>query len=210
MYTELIYDFDGTLADTYPVFTDCMMELLARHGIKADRETVYAQLKVTIANAISCYDWGEFSKKEITKEFKEIRNAYPVEKQHPIEGAREILELAIKQGRRNYVYTRSDGIVAVLLKSWGMDHLFTYIIDSKADFRPKPEPDALNWLCEEYKLDKSKCLMIGDRDLDTESGTNAGMKNVMFDPEGFYTNTPADYRIDALSELAEVMEGKRG
>ena len=52
--------------------------------------------------------------------------------------------------------------------------------------------------------------MIGDRDLDTECGTNAGMKNVLFDVEGYYADCPCDYKIDSFKELEEIMDGKRG
>ena len=79
-----------------------------------------------------------------------------------------------------------------------------YIIKAAADKTYQ------NKLLEEFGLDKSKCLMIGDRDLDTECGTNAGMKNVLFDVEGYYADCPCDYKIDSFKELEEIMDGKRG
>lgn len=208
MYNELIYDFDGTLSDSYPIFAKVFLELLKKHGIESDYDTVYSQLKVTIAHTISCYDWGEFDRKAIAREFHDMHEAIALEEQKPLPGAMEILEFAIKNGKRNYLYTRSGGIATELIKKWGMYDHFTYIIDANSKFPPKPKPDALNWLCEEYNLDKSKSLMIGDRALDTDSGANAGMKSCMFDPEGYYTQTPADHRINDLLELEDIMMGK--
>ena len=55
MYTDLIYDFDGTLFDTYPVFTEALLIFLKRHGIESDYETAYKRLKVTVGYALRSY-----------------------------------------------------------------------------------------------------------------------------------------------------------
>ncbi len=205
MYNDIIYDFDGTLSDTYPVFADCFLELLKNHGMESDYETVYKQLKVTIAHAMSCYDFGDIPKKELSKEYHELHQSVALDVQKPINGALEILEFAVKNGKRNYLYTRSGGIATELCQKWGMDKYFTYIIDANSPFKPKPCPDALNWLCEEYGIDKEHALMVGDRDLDTDVGENAGLKTCLLDVERLYTHLVVDHRIESLKELEDIM-----
>ncbi len=205
MYTDLIYDFDGTLSDSYPIFTKCFLQLLENHGMKGDYDTVYKQLKVTIAHAMSCYEWGDVEKKTLSKEFHAIHESIALEEQKPLRGALEILEFAAKNGKRNYLYTRSGGIATELCRKWGMDKYFTYIIDANSPFKPKPCPDALNWLAEEYGINKEYALMVGDRDLDTDVGENAGMKTCLLDTERLYTHLTVDHRIDSLKELEDLM-----
>ena len=47
MYQNIVYDFDGTISDTYPIFTKALLVLLERHGIKGDYDECYALLKVS-------------------------------------------------------------------------------------------------------------------------------------------------------------------
>ena len=42
MYDYLIYDFDGTISDTYPA-TKALLELLGRWGRQADYSTAYSK-----------------------------------------------------------------------------------------------------------------------------------------------------------------------
>lgn len=210
MYTDLIYDFDGTLFDTYPVFTEALLILLERHGIASDYETAYKRLKVTVGYALKSYGFDGDLFKPANKEFKAIYWELAKTKQKPLPYVIEVLDYAVNCGKRNYIYTRSGKEILELLDKWGMTDKFTYVIDASMPFPTKPDPAALNWLCEHFGLDKSKCLMIGDRDLDTECGTNAGMKNVLFDVEGYYASCPCDYKIDSFKELEEIMDGKRG
>ena len=72
-------------------------------------------------------------------------------------------------------------------------------------FPTKPAPDALNYLCAKHGLDKKDCIMIGDRDIDTDCGRNAGMKGCLFDPEHYYDDSDVDYRIDNLLQLKNII-----
>ena len=56
MYTDYIYDFDGTIADSYPLYTETMLEILKRHGLDDTYESAYARLKISIGNAIRSYN----------------------------------------------------------------------------------------------------------------------------------------------------------
>lgn len=41
MFEEYIWDFDGTLYDSYPVILDGFMATLNDYGIQADRREIY-------------------------------------------------------------------------------------------------------------------------------------------------------------------------
>lgn len=205
MFDELIYDFDGTLFDTYPVFTEALLIFLERHGIRSDYDTAYARLKVTVGYALRSYGFDGDLFKPANKEFKKIYWELAKTKQKPLPYVPEILEYAVKNGKRNYVYTRSGKEIVELLDDWGLTDKFTFIIDATMDFPTKPDPAALNWLAERFSMDKSKCLMIGDRALDTECGNNAGMRSCLYDYEGYYPDTYADYKINSIEELKDII-----
>ena len=203
-YKHLIYDFDGTLSDTYPCFTATVLELIKKYGISDTYENVYDNLKVNVGYALKQYDLGKDAA-EARRDFHVIHNELAPKIQKPYPEAEEILRYAMAQGHKNYLYTHSGKIVKILLEQWGIADCFEDIIDSTMKFPTKPAPDALNYLCEKHGLDKKDCLMIGDRDIDTDCGRNAGMKGCLFDPDHYYDKADVDYRIENLLELKNII-----
>lgn len=203
-YKHLIYDFDGTLSDTYPCFTETVLELIKKYGISDTYENVYSNLKVNVGYALKQYDLGKDAA-EARRDFHVIHNELAPKIQKPYPEAEEILRYAMAQGHKNYLYTHSGKIVKILLDQWGIADCFEDIIDSTMKFPTKPAPDALNYLCEKHGLDKKDCLMIGDRDIDTDCGRNAGMKGCLFDPDHYYDKADVDYRIENLLELKNII-----
>ena len=105
MIKEIIYDFDGTISDTYSIFAEAFLELLRRHGVEETYENAYKHLKVSVGHAISQYNC--FTERP-NPEFHEIHNAMALERQMPLEGALDILKYACENGGRNYIYTHSS------------------------------------------------------------------------------------------------------
>ena len=203
-YKHLIYDFDGTLSDTYPCFTEAVLETLKDFGLSDTYESVYSKLKISVGHTMRSYDFG-IDDKTARKHFHQIHNRLAPEIQKPYPEAEEILRYAMANGHKNYLYTHSGKIVKILLEKWGIADCFEDIIDSTMSFPTKPAPDALNYLCEKHGLDKNDCIMIGDRDIDTDCGRNAGMKGCLFDPEHYYDDADVDYRIVNLLELKNII-----
>ncbi len=203
-YKHLIYDFDGTLSDTYPCFTEAVLRTLKDFGMSDTYESVYAKLKVSVGYTMRCYDFGMDSA-AARKYFHDIQNELAPKIQKPYPEAEEILRYAMANGHKNYLYTHSGKIVKVLLEQWGIADCFEDIIDSTMSFPTKPAPDALNYLCAKHGLDKKDCIMIGDRDIDTDCGRNAGMKGCLYDPEHYYDSADVDYRIENLLELKNII-----
>ena len=203
-YKHLIYDFDGTLSDTYPCFTEAVLQTLKDFGLSDSYESVYAKLKVSVGHALKSYDFG-IDSAEARKHFHKIHDEIAPKIQKPYPETEEILRYAMAQGHKNYLYTHSGKIVKILLEQWGIADCFEDIIDSTMKFPNKPAPDALNYLCEKHGLDKKDCIMIGDRDIDTDCGRNAGMKGCLFDPEHYYDSADVDYRIQNLLQLKNII-----
>lgn len=204
MYDYLIYDFDGTLSDTYPIFTEAFLKMMEKYNIPQDYDTVYGLLKQSVGAAIANYEFP-MSKKEVRVEFEAIYQPIAVEKQNLFPDAADILRFGLANGKKNYVYTHSGKWVYALFERMGISDCFDFVIDSTYDFPRKPDPTALNFLIEKCGIDKSKALMIGDRDLDIEVAHAAGINACLIDPENFYPELKTEYRIKALSELEEII-----
>lgn len=203
-FKELIYDFDGTLSDSYPCLTNAFLDTLEYYGLSDSYENVYAKLKISVGHCKNSYEFPA-PIEEVSKKYKEYHLARAYDEQHALPGAAEILKYAADMGCRNFIYTHSATLPAELLEKWGLDGYFTEIVNKTYGFPGKPAPDALNYLVGKYDLDLTQCLMIGDRDIDTECGKNAGMAGCLYDPEHYYDGTYVEYRITDLRELKKII-----
>ena len=68
----------------------------------------------------------------------------------------------------------------------GLSDLFSDAVTRLDGFPAKPAPDALRYLIQKHRLDLSRCVMVGDRDIDLDAAKNAGIACALFDPDGFY------------------------
>jgi len=204
MYQDIIYDFDGTISDTYPVFTEALLILLERYGIKDSYENAYLLLKKSVGQALKSYN---FNKKysEISNEFATIHNEIAFKKQKPYPDALLLLKSVVDAGKCNYIYTHSGALVTELMKKWGLSEYITDTIDSTLDFPRKPDPAALNFLLNKHNIVKKSALMVGDRDIDIDVAHNAGIDACLYDYENYYPDVNAEYSVKTLSDLINII-----
>lgn len=201
MFDYLIFDFDGTVSDTYPVFTKALIRLLAENGIDADYETAYKQLKVSVGYALDQYDINEDARRGYMKIFKEIAR----EEQKAFPEAAQILEFSKRAGKRNYIYTHTGKFVYELLDKMELTGYFDFVLDGSYDFPRKPAPDALNFIIEKCGIDRSRAIMIGDRPIDTDAAANAVIAGCLIDVGGYFPDYKTDYHINSLLELKDII-----
>ncbi len=208
MYKHLIFDFDGTISDTYPLFLAFYREIVEKHGLtmQCNNDELYRGMKDNLKVGYQAMRINEealpykpFLKEVFALQGERYRDfqAFPA--------AVELLQKSVENGRKNYIYTHSNGeVVSKMLQNMGIDHLFEFMLDSTYPFPRKPAPDALNFLVEKLSLDRAECLMIGDRPIDALAGMNAGMKGCLWDAEGLFPDEKIDYIVKDLAEIAEI------
>ena len=204
MYTDFIYDFDGTISDSYPIFTRALLNVMKRHGIEDRYETVLQRLKVTMKHAIECYPF-EISAEEVVREYAVEREPMMRGEAMPFADAEALLAHVVACGGRNFLYTHSGQIAWDLLEKWGLKKYFVGGVTKDHGFPSKPAPDALFYLFETYAIKPENALMVGDRALDLDAGKNAGIHGALLDPDGFYTTYPCEHRVRALCELQALI-----
>lgn len=203
MYDNIIYDFDGTVADSYPYFTRALKLTLEHYGKEDTYESILANLKISVRHALRHYAFPD--RAEAKKMMYDIYHRLALAEQGPVLGAAEALRYASQNGKKNFLYTHSDGFPRLLLEKWGLLDEFTFIIDSTFHFPAKPAPDALNYLCERFSLDRSRSLMVGDRDIDVLAGLNAGMHGCLFDDGHFYDSFDCEHTLRDMHELIGII-----
>ena len=201
MTRHFIWDFDGTLYDTYPHTLAAFCETFRRRGVEIDSAEAYRRFKVTMWDAFRYYGVDE----DFIQAFYAVEDDLDFEpKGAPFPGIPALLEEIVRRGGRNYLYTHRDRVSLAYLRRDGLEPLFAGFITREDGFPLKPAPDALRSLLRTYALAPGACLMIGDRAIDVQAAAAAGIPGCLFDPER--TGVAADclYRCDTVPALSAL------
>lgn len=204
-YKHIIFDFDGTLSDSYPSFVKAMKTVMQRYGIEKSNEEIYHLLKkYSTAHVFDNCGFGE-SKSEAKRQFRMLSDELLRCEATPIECTEEILRFIAENGAKSYIYSHSGDIVSNNVKRWGIETYFTDYQLGDTEFPRKPAPDALLNLMKKNGLKADECIMVGDRDIDILAGKNAGMAGILMDTEGYYPQLSVEYRITELKEIKNCL-----
>ncbi|EJR54060.1 HAD hydrolase, family IA [Bacillus cereus VD107] len=184
---NILWDFDGTLFDTYPVYTKILSQVL---GSKVSKEEIYAQLKISFSHAIDFY---KLSKEQIS-EIDVLESQIIIADIKPFEKVEEILKFADK----NVIMTHKDreGVLS-LLNHYGWDKYFVDMVTIDDGFPRKPNSLAYDHLHKMHNID----LAIGDRELDLLPAKELGISTCMFQGKC----DVADYSLSHYSEFFKVV-----
>lgn len=202
MLKHFIWDFDGTLFNSYPTIVEAFRRALEEYGHTADKEEIFSRMIITIPSACAYYQEKFSLPDECIDRFRELQKELEPEYLVPMEGAVEICEEIVKRGGKNYIFTHRGTTTHDFMKSSGMGAFFTeYVTNADPAFDRKPSPNAVLYLMEKYGMDPEETVMIGDRPLDVQSGKNAGAHGCFFDSGNTGTDGGADWIIHSLDEL---------
>ena len=203
MIDHYIFDFDGTISNSYPIFLRIFKEIAEDRGylIEMSDKELDRAMKITLAHAFEVLGWNKHCTwKDFLDEFHLRQKAY-TQDYRAFPEAETLLKQIAKKGKKSYIYTHSGKVVHDMLKNMGLYHFFDFILDSSFDFPNKPKPDALLFFINQFGLDPSACMMIGDRPLVAQAGINAGMKGCLWDQDNLFPDYLPDLRVKSLLEI---------
>lgn len=180
---NILWDFDGTLFDTYPAFTDCLYEVLKAKVLKTD---IHQELKISFTHASNYFQLTD----EQIKEFKEKEASLSPNLKQPFPFVEDVL----KQSNINVIMTHKPrNEVETILDFYNWNHYFKEIVAGDDGFPRKPDSTSYKYLHNKYKLD----VAVGDRELDILPAKKIGLITCLFQNKtpgaDFYLNTYKDF-----------------
>ena len=203
-YRCFIWDFDGTLYDTYDRIVRAVKKAMDEMGLSDEGLNVKALAKTTLRGACEVIAGAKRADELLSCYFAHAEDEGP-ESMQPFPGCEETLKAIVDKGGFNYLYTHRDKTALDALSRDNLEQYFRDFITDEADFPSKPAPDALNWLIDQHYLDRSECIMIGDRIIDVNAGKNAGIAGALFDPDRFYSEDDADFFFTRLTDIPDTL-----
>lgn len=205
-YTDLIWDFDGMLFDTYPRMARAFQKALDEVGVTDDYDTVMARIKISVRQAAIDYaNEHGLDQQRLMDLYHKYEHAMPVETMIPYDGICEMLKDAAAAGCRHYLYTHRDNTALEALERYEIRDLFVGAITILDPFPAKPAPDALLSLMKRHSVNADQALMLGDRDIDVKAARNAGIAGALYDPAHFYDDFENELRTDSVQGLRKLI-----
>ncbi|AKP66621.1 HAD hydrolase-like protein [Companilactobacillus ginsenosidimutans] len=186
--TSIVWDFDGTLANSYPGMVIAVQQSLKDNfQIELSKDTIYKDIKDT---SIRQYITDLFSEKResgenVDRDVKIFYHDYKLlEKQYQnkirlIPHALNTLKLLNEQGVQQFVVTHRDESIYELTKSLEIEDIFTEVVSVEKDFKRKPDSNMLDYLIKKYSLNTSDLWVIGDRKIDIDFGKSVGANTML-------------------------------
>ncbi|WHY63178.1 HAD hydrolase-like protein [Cytobacillus firmus] len=181
---NILWDFDGTLFDTYPAYTAIVRGVM--NDKKVSDEEIFCQLKVSFSDAFQHFKLNEEQIKTIRMRARQLR---PNDLK-PFPNVEQVL----KQADKNVIMTHKErDDVLSILTFHKLDGYFTDMVAGDDGYPRKPHTASYEFLHEKHKVD----LAIGDRKIDILPAKKLGIRTCLFQNEAhgadYYLNHYRDF-----------------
>lgn len=216
MIKAVIFDMDGTIADTLKSIADCSNEILEKHNLeKRDIE----RYKYYLGGGFSEMFKRIFKDMNIENEelliklygeMIELYNKRMLETTALYDGIRELLTELKERGIKLAVFTNKNhnSAVKILSNVFGKEY-FDAIEGFRPGRSPKPDIEGIEDIMTELSLNSEEILYVGDSDTDMICGKRAKLKTIGvlwgFRTEDELLRNGADFVISTPEELLKFI-----
>jgi HAD superfamily hydrolase (TIGR01549 family) len=213
MYSAILFDFDGTLADTLDLYIKAYDIALKKFGFVFDSNEIVKKCFGKTEQDV-CNDLGILNK---TQEFRDsyyeaidklFKNA------ELFEPTQSIVKYCHDKGLKVGIITfGSRWYIDKMLEQFNIRSSFDIVISQSDVIKAKPDPEAVFVVCKRLNTDPVKTIVVGDSRSDILMGKAAGSKTVLvlyekykyFSDINSLTSSDPDFTIKSLDDLKRII-----
>lgn len=177
MYKNLIFDFDGTIADSKECSIVATQKSFKERGLEEPTVNLieyYMGIPIEKSfSLMSSVDLDDHQLEALIKTFrqnyKEVESSYLKLYKHMTEQ----LQLLSKDKQLFVVSSKKTDVLIRNLEILDIDHLFTEVIGSDKVNHYKPSADGINYILNKYQLENEETIYIGDAIFDIQMANSA-------------------------------------
>jgi phosphoglycolate phosphatase len=214
MVKLVVFDLDGTLADTLADLAASVNQALAKRGLTTYPDEAYKHfvgngvdnlIRQTLAD-----HYTPALAAEVKADFSAYYAGHSMDYTAVYPGIAALLQRLSDSGIMTAVISnKPDAFVPHILGTLYPDHRFSYLSGQKPDIPRKPDPASLLIYLESVGVSKEDTLYVGDSDVDVRYAHAAGVRvcGVSWGFRGAdeLRAAGADRIADTADELAEVI-----
>ncbi len=212
----IIFDFDGTLADSQSLLVGLVNQVLAAQGLPVAPEQAVAEcigLPLAVVFRRNLQEAGDddiatlcrvYRAHADTQEFVRRFRLFP--------GVRATLDRLRASGTQLAIGTsKGQATTHDILKHCGIDDVIDAVVGGDAVTRGKPHPETVDQLVTQLGASRDRTLMVGDTTFDIEMGHAAGVATCAvtygMQPEASLRALKPHFVIDRIEELEQIALG---
>ena len=213
MIKALLCDFDGTLANTLPLYVKAYKNTLHVFGFDYSDAWIYKHCFGRTEEAV-CNELGVPERvKDFQKIYFSMTNTFSNQVSLFEDVKSVLIEIKKRKIKLAVVSFALRWYIEKMVKDLKLEEFFDLLIAFEDVKNPKPAPDAVLKACNEFGISPSESIVIGDAKNDIFMGKSAGAKTALFFPiehEDVYDinslkQTNPDYIIHSWKELEKIL-----
>ena len=213
----VVFDFDGTLADTTGLIVSCYRATYQHLGLEAPpaerlAATIGLTLEAAFALLTNMSDEDAGAAALCYRTLFLDRGPQGMNGLKEIAGMSEVVVHCVDQSLPCAVgSSRGHDSLDPMLRFLGMYDSFDLVVDHSDAGAGKPDPAMLTVIAERLKVPRSDLLMIGDTTFDIEMGNNAGCRTIAVTwgnhDRAMLANANPTHMVDSPAEIIALLDG---
>ena len=216
MFKAVIFDMDGTVADTLTSIAGFGNAALTAHGFPALDTELYRQLVGNGADVLirrmlasTGMPHDETTVNTVRKTYDALYEANPTKLVTPYPGIIDMLKDIRAAGIKTAILSNKPDNMTCYIAEALFPGLFDIVHGQREGIPKKPDPTSARMLCEELGVTPADCLYVGDSGVDMQTGHNAGIVSVGvtwgFRGKDELKENGADHLADTAEELRSII-----
>ncbi|MGZ3790237.1 MAG: HAD family hydrolase [Bacteriovorax sp.] len=194
LFSALLFDLDGTLADTMPLHNQAWIETLKSFNCRMTNEILYEYAGVPNLKTVELFNqrFGWSLDPEKVAEKKEAKFLEQLNFISPIESTLKIVKDYYGKKPMAIISGGNRSLVELILKRTQLLEYFSVCVCAESTVRGKPHPDPFLLAARELNVSPENCLVFEDGRLGIEAAQSCGMSVVQ---------VLSDFKLQALYDL---------
>lgn len=211
-FNYFIYDMDGCLIDSMPIWLNSVKVVSAEFGLSLTDE----QIKDHFHHLLRIKNYGLSDEQAL--DYRNKVRAMSKEKaliSPAFDGVENSLKYLVSKGKKLGIVTSNNIGADVCLRNSNIWHYFDAVVTGDMVKKRKPDPEGIELALKLMRGTRKEAVMIGDAPSDIEAAKNAKIKSILFMPNNgnsFYKledfKCRPDYIILHHSDMRRLAEQK--
>ena len=201
-FNAVIFDCDGVLFDSLQSNIDFYNHILEKFGLPPMDEATISYIHMATSEQSVTHAFRNSPHLEPCAQEYRLRMDYTpfIDKLQLEDGLIELLKTLYGHIKLAVATNRSNTAVDIL-KRFDIAKFFEFIITILDVKKPKPDPEGLLFIAENFRLPKKKILYVGDSIIDSLTAQAAGISFAAYKN----TDIAADFHISSMADIIPIV-----